>query len=246
MDDQQRQGWDTITLDNCITYNAFSLIDVMLGKDMQIFSKHLDVIERSALTTRHIDHMWPDVFVSPTTEDLLGMRLYDYYGLVRTVLIPHIYSVTLPGLSRRLRYNWDLMRKDLSSIDGKYPNAGQFLEAIQTLSETPGGEYIVSDLHKENVKNKFNDLLPCTFLKNDDYVTYLRDIPSRKKPVEENLLLPSWVRNRLAHPENRFERKYPTRSDIERATGLIYAVSLALRYKKSHESKIGNIEIIEN
>ena len=231
---QRRQDWDTIALDNCITYDAFSLTEVMLGKDMQAFSRHLDVIERSALTNRYIDQIWSEVFVSPTTEDLLSMRLYEYYDLVRNVLIPHIHAVTLPSLSRRRRYSWDLMRMDLDSIDNRYPNAGQFLEAVQILTGTPEGKDIVADLHKEEVKKRFRDLLPPTFLHDDDYVTYLRDGPRREEPVEESLILPSWVRNRLAHPENRFEKGYPTRSDIQRATGLVYAVSLALRYKKRH------------
>ena len=234
MEEQQRRDWGSVSLDNCITYDVFVLTDVMTARDMRAFAKHKTTIEKEpSLKTCHIDAMWPDVFVSPTIEDVGEMYLYEFYSLIRNVLIPHIYSVLVLCGARRLHNRLDIFRRVLGNFDVGYANAGQFLDAVQILARTPGGKKIVSDLSKERATFAFEALLPSTFLREDDYIAYQRDFPKRTEPVHETLLLPSWVRNRLAHPENQYEREYPSRHDIERATGLVYAISLALRYKVS-------------
>ena len=245
MEGQQCKDWGTVSLGNCTTYDVFSLTDVMTGRDMKAFEKHKNTIEGEAsLTKCHVETMWPDVFISPTTDDLWDMRPYEIYSLIRNVLIPHIYSVLVLRGGRRLHNRLDIFRRALTlgDFDIEYANGGQFLVAVQTLARTPGGEKIASDLSKAGARCAFEDLLPSAFLDKDDYVEYQKDIPQRSEPVHENLLLPSWVRNRLAHPENRFEREYPSRYDIERATGLVYAVSLALRYKaEGHRSQYHSV-----
>ena len=234
MKERQHPDWGSVSLGNCETYDVFALTDAMTAGDKRAFERHKTTIEiEPSLKMCHIEAMWQDVFVSPTTEDVKAMYPYEYYGLIRSVLIPHIYSALVPWGTLQLNNRMDIFRRALTlgDFDIEYANGGQFLVAVQTLARTPGGERIASDLSKAGARCAFEDLLPSAFLDKDDYVEYQKDIPKRSEPVHENLLLPSWVRNRLAHPENRFEREYPSRYDIERATGLIYALSLALRYK---------------
>ena len=218
---------------NCIIYDAFSMTSMMTGGEALTFERHLTAIESNvSLSTSLIDSMWQDVFVCPTTEEIRDMRLYEIYDLVRYVLIPHIYSVTGSVVSPSRRF-WNLLHSKIGEFEAAYTNSGRFFEAIQILANAPGGKKIANDLANEKVKNEFRRLLPPTFLREDDYLTYRRDPGGDKGPVEQNLILPSWVRNRLAHPENRYESAYPSHYDIQRATALVYAVSLALRMKRT-------------
>ena len=174
MEGQQRKDWGTVSLGNYTTYDVFSLTDVMTREDLLTFEKHKNTFEcEASLKLCHVKTMWPDVFIAPTIEELLGMRVYEIHRLIRNVLIPHIYSFLVPwGAKRRLNNRLDIFRRALTlgDFDIEYANGGQFLVAVQTLARTPGGERIASDLSKAGARCAFEDLLPSAFLDKDDYV----------------------------------------------------------------------------
>ena len=61
-----------------------------------------------------------------------------------------------------------------------------------------------------------------------DYRNYIPDIG--KSPQPKEMLLPVWIRHRLAHPENKYEQGFPTESDYRRAFAILGAAIAGKTY----------------
>ena len=64
-----------------------------------------------------------------------------------------------------------------------------------------------------------------------DYREYTRG----GKPY--NLLLPVWIRHRLAHPENKVEKDFPTESDYRRAFAILAAAIAGMAYSATNDNE---------
>ena len=239
MEDDHRASWKTILLGEYLTYDAFSIFESMTGGDAAIYSKHVETINSSTeLKLHQIRPMWEDVFVAPAFDDILDPRYYKIRRLIYSIMIPHIHTVLLPLGGRRLANRMDIFARALGDFDIGYANAGQFWMAVQELSRAPcGGQGIVRKLAGKGAREEFERLLPQGFLSEDDYILYRADRSTSSGSCEEKLILPSWVRNRLAHPENCYVKEFPSRHDIKRATGMVYAASLALLYRTMQSNR---------
>ncbi len=230
MPDRERLAWNTVSTSGCTTYDAFSLPKGMTVGDLLTYSKHLRVIEDSdGMRIEHLLSNWDDVFVAPAAAQMLDMDGYYVNILVSSIVIHHIYTIVLMSGRFTISDLIDLALRELGTFEFGSAKAGRFLVAVGLLSRTSSqGARIVKQLANESVTESFEKLLPRETFEDADYLDYQPDRPGSKA---QKLILPSWVRNRIAHPENRHERKFPSDGQIRRATGMIYAASLALRYQ---------------
>ncbi len=224
---ERRKTWKTVSFGGMTTYNAFDLGGRVLMKDIARIGqhkRHMKPLDFDYL----MEHIWDDVFVEPSSTVALDMDLYDGYTLLDCVVIPHINvcGYEWPSISFIQSISGMLRR------DSVFIPAEDFLHSMRVLSMVKGGADVITKLIKDNSQEYFLTLLndKIEFV-DDDFRTYNKD-SGKKSPGVQTLFLPGWVRNRLSHPENRFERSFPDVEEYARATYLLSAITLKLLYQR--------------
>ena len=227
---ERRKTWKTVSFGGITTYDAFSP-----GGEYRMpgGKLHMGDIRRirghkQHLTPLDFDYLletvWDDVFVQPNLQEALDMDLWKGYRLMERVVIPHVNVFAY-------RYLGTSIPSLFFREGAEFVSAGEFLRSVRALSMVKGGTDVIGQLTKNDTEEHFSGLLngKIEFV-DGDFKVYKKDT-GRPKPQNQKLFLPGLVRNRLSHPENRFEPLFPDADDYDRATYLLSAIILALQYK---------------
>ena len=139
----------------------------------------------------------------------------------------------LPELIREISLGSSAMPLDFVN----YPSVSQFLHLVRFIGMNyPELAQGLSSLNRKEWRKieEFARKDGFEFNKDTDYKEYTPDIG--KSPQSAGVLLPVWVRHRLAHPENESEVDFPTESDYRRAFAILGAAIAGKVYSDNNDN----------
>ncbi len=221
---ERRKTWKTVSFGGITTYDAFSTDGKIIVRDILRTQRH-----KAALLNDDFDEIcgqvWDDIFLYPNSQKMLDMYISDINVLIELVAIPHANVFVYGG---SVTHKMQQVTQGLS----KFPSADEFLRLSRALSKIDANSKVANRLTRNDSRDYVENLLEGKVeLVAEDFRRYKRQNRNGSS-TEEVLFLPGWVRHRLAHPENRFELKFPDVADYGRSNYLLSAVILALLYKR--------------
>ena len=221
---ERRKTWKTVSFAGIKTYDAFSPGGNLKVGDVLRIRGHKHVVFRDDFDEIS-GQVWDDIFVSPDVPQMLEMIVNEIDMLIELVLVPH---ANVFGYRRPTIHAIERITGGLST----FPSADEFLRELRALSMIDASAKVGDKLTKDNSRSYFESLLQGKVkLVPEDSRSYKRQ-KRDGSCAEEVLFLPGWVRHRLSHPENRYERQFPDAWDYGRATYLLSAITLTLLYKR--------------
>ena len=221
---ERRKSWNTVSFAGVKTYEAFRPQDKRIIKDVIRIRGHKDALLRDDFD-RICEQVWDDIFVSPDVSEMLEIYVSEVNTLIDLVAIPHANVFGYRGPTIHL---FERTMQGFST----FPSADEFLRGSRALSMVDAGAKVRNELTKNNSRGYFERILKGKVkLVPEDFRSYKRQ-KRDGSCAEEVLFLPGWVRHRLSHHENRYERRFPDAGDYGRATYLLAAITLTLLYER--------------
>ena len=224
---ERRKTWKTVSFGGLRTYDAFGPGGMLQLRDVERIQGHKNALlmDDFGKIRRQVRQVWDDIFVSPSVSEMLDMYVSEVNRLIDLVAIPHTNVFGYRGPTRHL---FERAMQGFST----FPSANEFLRGLRSLSMIDTGAKVGNRLTKDNSRDYFERLLKGKVeLVPEDFRQYKRQ-KRDGSCAEEVLFLPGWVRHRLSHPENRYERRFPDVGDYGRATYLLSAITLTLLYER--------------
>ncbi len=225
---ERRKTWKTVSFGGITTYDPFYDAYCPDAKfrmgDIRRIRGHKDALLRDDVD-EICEQVWDDIFVSPNVLEMLEMDVYKINTLIDLVAVPHanVFGYIGPTIH--------LFERTMQAFS-TFPSADEFLRGLRALSMIDAGAKIGNRLTKDNSHGYFERLLQGKVkLVPEDFRSYKRQ-KRDGSCAEEVLFLPGWVRHRLSHPENRYERRFPDAGDYGRATYMLSAITLTLLYER--------------
>lgn len=220
---ERRKTWQTVSFGGIKTYDAFDRGGKIRPKDKNRIKQHIKHLGDLSWDYLH-ENVWDDIFVEPSSAEFQNMDCYEIQRLIDLVVIPHIHVFSYRGAGiHRLQRTMP--------TDSVFVPADEFLHCVRALPMVNSGADVLQKLIEDNNRDYFEALLKNRVtLDEDDFKAYKRQLRSGKCK-QETLFLVGWIKNRLSHPENRFECLFPDVGDYSRSTYLISAMILVLHYK---------------
>ena len=221
---ERRKTWKTVSFGGITTYDAFRPGGKLLMGDVARIRGHKDALLRDDFD-EICEQVWDDIFVCPNVSEMLDMYVSEVNALIDLVAIPHAnifrYRGSTTHLLQRVMQGFSI-----------FPSADEFLRCFRSLAMIDSTGEISERLIRNDSRSFFTEKLKGKVeLVPEDFKRYKR--PLRKGGYkEEELFLPGWVRHRLSHPENEYERAFPDAGDYGRATYLLSAIILVLLYSR--------------
>lgn len=208
--------------------------------------EHLERLCNNLSTEANYKELWDYVVIKPKCDDLIGDHFLPeakaiFQNTMLPVLLPVIgYShIHIPRLKaiEELPQLINEMGFGSSSIPLNFvrgPSISQFLHLVRFIGiRYPDLAQGLSRLNRKEWREIEESACEDGFeFKKTDYRQYTH---GKRKC---NLLLPVWIRHRLAHPENEFEEDFPTESDYRRAFAILGAAIAGRTYSDTND--IGN------
>ena len=210
--------------------------------------EHLERLCNNLSTEANYKELWDYVVIKPKCDDLIGDHFLPeakaiFQNTMLPVLLPVIgYShIHIPRLKavEELPQLINETGFGSSSIPVNFmsgSSVSQFLHLVRFIGMNyPDLAQGLSGLNEKGWQKTEEFARKDGFeFKDTDYREYTPDIgKSQRLP---KVLLPVWIRHRLAHPENKCEQDFPTESDYRRAFAILGAAIAGTVYSNGNNN----------
>ena len=212
--------------------------------------RHYDTSELERLcsnltTDADYRELWDYVVVRPKCEELIGhLYIEDAQVIFQKTMLPvllptigysHIHVPRIKAVEelQQLTAEGWLGSSAIPISFMSRPNISQFLHLVRFIGiRYPELAQGLSSLKRKEWREIEESACKDGFQFEDtDYRKY-----TRGKRQYDKLLLPVWIRHRLAHPENESEVDFPTESDYRRAFAILGAAIAGKTYSDTEDS----------
>ena len=209
---------------------------------------HLEDLCSNLSTEADYIDLWDYVISRPKCDDLIGDQyLPDARATFQNIMLPVLMTVIgysntiarieaieeLPQLINEMGFGSSSI--PLNFMSG--PRVSQFLHLVRFMGiRYPSLAQGLSRLKRKDWREIEEAARKDGFeFKDTDCRKYTRD--TGKSQTFPKVLLPVWIRHRLAHPENKREKDFPTESDYRRAIAILGAAIAGTIYSDTDDNE---------